>query len=242
MNSKELFQAGRLADAIKALGAELREIPSDTRRRTFLFELLCFAGEFDRAEKHLDILAGGGQDASLGALLYRAALHAERTRADLFQKRDYPSTPALAVSGTLNGKPFEELSDGDPRIGPRLEVYAAGQYLWIPIAHIKIIDMQPPRRLRDLLWAPALIHTGPAFKDRELGEVLIPVLTPLAWQHQDDAVRLGRLTQWEEIDGGQVIPAGQKPLLVDGEDFPILELRHLEIHASEDAAGHAAAQ
>ena len=103
--------------------------------------------------------------------------------------------------------------------------------------------MQPPRRLRDLLWAPALIHTGPAFKDRELGEVLIPVLTPLASQHQDDAVRLGRLTQWEELADGQVVPAGQKPLLVDGEDFPILELRHLEIHASEDAAGsHAAAQ
>lgn len=243
MNSKELFQAGRLAEAIQALGPELREIPSDTRRRTFLFELLCFAGEFDRAEKHLDILAEGSQDASLGALLYRAALHAERTRAELFQKRDYPSTPAPAVSGTINGKPFEELSDGDPRIGARLEVYAAGQYLWLPFAHIKVVDMQPPRRLRDLLWAPALIHTGPAFKDRELGEVLIPVLTPLSWRHQDDAVRLGRVTQWEEIDGVGVVPAGQKPLLVDGEDFPILELRHLEIHATEDAAGsHAAAQ
>jgi type VI secretion system protein ImpE len=105
MNSKELFQAGRLADAIKALGAELREIPSDTRRRTFLFELLCFAGVFDRAEKHLDILAGAGQDASLGALLYRAALNAERTRADLFQKRDYPSTPAPAVSTSWSPSP-----------------------------------------------------------------------------------------------------------------------------------------
>ncbi len=51
MNSKEIFQAGKLADAIKTLGAEIREIPSDKQRRTFLFELLCFAGEFDRAEK-----------------------------------------------------------------------------------------------------------------------------------------------------------------------------------------------
>ena len=232
MNSKELFQAGRLADAIKALGAELREIPSDTRRRTFLFELLCFAGEFDRAEKHLDILADSSKDASLGALLYRAALNAERTRADLFQKRDYPSTPAPAVSGTINGKPFEELSDGDPRIGPRLEVYAAGQYLWIPFAHIKIIDMQPPRRLRDLLWAPALIHTGPAFKDRELGEVLIPVLTPLAWQHQDDAVRLGPA---HAVGGdsrtGRSSPPGRSRCWWTARTSPSWNCRHLEIHA-----------
>jgi type VI secretion system protein ImpE len=205
--------------------------------------LLCFAGEFDRAEKHLDILSDSSKDASLGALLYRAALNAERTRADVFAKRDYPSTPAAAVSGTFNGKPFEDLTDGDPRIGARLEVYAAGQYLWLPFAHIKSVDMQPPRRLRDLLWAPALVRTGPAFKDRELGEVLVPVLTPLAWKHADDAVRLGRITQWEEIAEGEAAPAGQKVLLVDGEDFPILELRHLEIHASEDAAdSHAAAQ
>lgn len=69
MNSKELFQAGRLADAIQALGAELRENPTDPRRRTFLFELLCFAGEYERAEKHLDVLSQGGKEAELGALL-----------------------------------------------------------------------------------------------------------------------------------------------------------------------------
>ena len=174
MNSKELFQAGRLAEAIQALGAELRDNPTDTRRRTFLFELLCFAGEFDRAEKHLDILAQRRQGRRTGrpALPRRAQCRADPGGA--FPEAGVPRAVgrAGAVSGTLNGKPFEELSDGDPRIGPRLEVYAAGQYLWIPFAHIKSIEMQPPRRLRDLLWAPALVRTGPAFKDRELGEVL----------------------------------------------------------------------
>ena len=57
MTPLELYRAGELGQAIKALGDELRSNPLDARRRTFLFELLCFAGEYDRAEKHLDVLA-----------------------------------------------------------------------------------------------------------------------------------------------------------------------------------------
>jgi type VI secretion system protein ImpE len=98
MNSKELFQAGKLAEAVKALGAELRDNPTDARRRTFLFELLCFAGEYDRAEKHLDVLAQGGSEAELGALLYRAAMAAERTRDDLFRKKEYPRATLEGVA------------------------------------------------------------------------------------------------------------------------------------------------
>ena len=44
MNPQELYRAGRLSDAIKALGAELRENPTDVRRRTFLFDLPGFRG------------------------------------------------------------------------------------------------------------------------------------------------------------------------------------------------------
>jgi len=59
MSPQELYRAGRLTDAIKALSAELRDNPTDIRRRTFLFELLCFAGEYDRADKQLEVLGQG---------------------------------------------------------------------------------------------------------------------------------------------------------------------------------------
>jgi type VI secretion system protein ImpE len=204
------------------------------KRRTFLFELLCFAGEYDRAQKHLDVLAGQGPDSATGALLYRAALNADRMRSDLFTKRDYPEVHEsdVPVSGTLNGQPFETLEDADPRIGPRLEIFAAGQVMWLPLAHIASVEMEAPKRLRDLLWPPALVRTGPAFKGTELGEVLMPALSPLSFQHKDDTVRLGRSTVWEEREQGEIVPYGQKILLVDGEDFPLLELRHLEIGAA----------
>ena len=86
MTAKQLFQAGQLNEAIKALGAEVRDNPTDPRRRTFLFELLCFAGEYDRAEKHLHVLAQGNSQAEMGAVLYFSAFHAERTRLQKFNR------------------------------------------------------------------------------------------------------------------------------------------------------------
>ncbi len=240
MTARELYQAGKLSEAVQALNAELRNDPTDVRRRTFLFELLCFAGEYDRAAKQLAILAEGNKQADMGSLLYRAALHAERARHEMFQKKEFPAGAApQAVSGTLNGKPFESLEDGDPRIGPRLEVYAAGSYLWIPFQHIESIEIQPPTRLRDIMWATALVRTGPAFKAMELGEVLLPALCPFSFQHPDDNVRLGRATVWEESDG-EVVPFGQKVFLADDEDIPLLEVRKIEFAQPQPAGSEAA--
>jgi type VI secretion system protein ImpE len=240
---KQLYQAGKLNEAIAALGAEVRDNPTDTQRRTFLFELLCFAGEHDRAEKHLNLLAEQSPQAKLGAVLYFSALHAERLRTDMFRKKDFPTgstaEEAEDVKGTLNGAPFESIEDSDPRIGQRLEVFAAGAYLWIPLKHIVSIEMEAPKRVRDLLWIPTLVRTGPAFKDKELGEVLMPVLSPLSFEDADVNVKLGRLSDWRQMDG-EAVPVGMKQFLVDGEDIPILEVRKIELQTeevSEAAAG-----
>lgn len=231
MRAEDLLHAGQLDEAIESLGVELKGNPSDIQRRTFLFELLCFSGEHDRAEKQLGVLAGGSRDAQLGTLLYQGALNADRTRQAMFENGTYPAGAATlpAVSGTLNGQSFQSLVDADPRIGARLEVFAAGQYLWIPFAHVALIRMAAPKRLRDLLWAPAALRVGPGFRGLELGEVLIPAVAPLSWQHPDGAVRLGRLSEWIALEDSTEVPMGQKLLLVDGQEFPILELRELDI-------------
>jgi type VI secretion system protein ImpE len=231
MNPSELYRAGSLDEAIQALGVEVRDNPLDARRRTFLFELLCFSGSHDRAAKHLDVLAGGGKEAEMGTLLYRSALHAEQTRQEMFRSgllpQGGPAPPP--VSGTLNGTPFGSLADADPRIGARLELYAAGQYTWVAFEHVESVRMEQPVRVRDLLWIPAIVRTGPSFPGLELGEVLLPVLTPFAWQHADPAVRLGRATEWERLADGEEAPVGQKMLLVDGEEVPLLEVRELTV-------------
>jgi type VI secretion system protein ImpE len=236
-DANDLYRAGKLDEAIQALGTSLRDNPTDSQRRTFLFELLCFAGEYDRAEKQLEVLGQGGKNAQLGTLVYHGALHAERTRHEMFRTGSYPRGPApQSVAGSLNGQTFTSLTDADPRIGARLEVYAAGQYTWIPFEHLVSIRMQPPKRLRDLLWAPAIVRPGSGFRNYELGEVLIPALAPLSSQHADREVKLGRVTEWEELPDGDQAPIGQKLLLVDGEEFPLLEIRELEISTTPTGA------
>ena len=228
MQARQLFQSGKLDEAIEALGAEVRDNPTDAQRRAFLFELLCFAGNYDRAEKQLGVLAGAGKNSEMGALLYHAALHAERLRQELFENRNFPQSAARVVGGTLNGKPFQTLTDADPRIGPRLELFAAGQYTWLPFEHVASIRIEAPKRLRDLLWTPAIVRPAETFTGLEMGEVLLPVIAPLTWQQPDGNLRLGRVTEWYELDDGAQVPFGQKLLLVDGEEFPMLELRELE--------------
>jgi type VI secretion system protein ImpE len=229
LTPKELFQAGKVREAEKVLTAYLREHPSDTAQRTFLFELLCFEGEYARAEKQLGVLAGGSVEKETGAIVYYAALHAEKTRHELFEKEAFPSDSAKASPpGELNGKPFTDLRDADPDIGARLEIFAAGAYLWLPFEHVASLEMGPPQRLRDTLWAPALVQTAESFKDMDLGEVLIPAIYPFSWKHPDEAVSLGRVTDWTVDDEGREYPSGQKILLVDGEEVPFLEVRTLQ--------------
>ena len=183
-----------------------------------------------------ELYQAGDMDAAIRLWIYRSALQAERLRRETFEKKAFPPAAAEAVpSAVLNGSACGTVEDADPRIGPRLEVYAAGSYLWLPLAHIASVRMEAPRRVRDLIWIPAVLKTGPRCGGLDLGEVLIPAMTPFAYRHADNTVRLGRQTVWEQADDSTV-PVGQKLLLVDGEEFPILEVRSLEFPSASEAA------
>lgn len=83
---KQLFDSGNLAGAIEALTQELKAHPADAARRTFLFELLSFAGQWDRAGKQLDVISHQSVESELGTQVYRNLLHAEGLRAGVFTK------------------------------------------------------------------------------------------------------------------------------------------------------------
>jgi type VI secretion system protein ImpE len=239
--ARRWFEKGEVRKAQVELSLYLRDHPADNTSRTFLFELLCFSGEFQRAERHLAVLAQGNAQTETGAVLYYSALHAEKTRHEMFERPELSITPAPASpSGKLNGKPFRSLRDSDPDMGSRLEVFAAGAYLWIPFQHIASVEIESPRKLRDMLWVHAFVRTGPTFQGRELGEVLIPAIYPFSWRHANGGVWLGRVTDWAADEQGREYPAGQRILLMDDEEVPFLEVRSMEFTVNEAAAPAAA--
>lgn len=88
--AKEHFRSGELTAAITQLISEVKARPTDTSARIFLFELLCFAGELDRAERQLDVIATQGAQTELGVMAYRNCLQAERERRKLWAEGGEP--------------------------------------------------------------------------------------------------------------------------------------------------------
>ena len=84
MTAGELFHAGRLKDAIDAQIAKVKDSPADNRARLFLFELLLFTGDLDRARKQLDVLNYADQRHTAAVEQFRGALEAEKKRRAVF--------------------------------------------------------------------------------------------------------------------------------------------------------------
>jgi len=123
VRARELFEAARLNEAIEQVTSEVKANPLDVSRRTFLFELLCFAGEWERAEKQLDVIGHQSAQAELGAMIYRANIKAEDERrrliADGVQPHFLKEPPAyidlniLALNQIREGKLAEARSTLD---------------------------------------------------------------------------------------------------------------------------------
>ncbi|HXG18252.1 MAG TPA: type VI secretion system accessory protein TagJ [Methylomirabilota bacterium] len=259
MTAKELLDAGRLSAAIEQLNKDVKAHPTDARLRTFLFELLCFAGDYQRADRQLEVISHQSTSAEIGVQLYRNILVAEKARRRFFSEGLRPhfllapppyahlhleavnrcreNSPAEArslleesaglrptLSGCLDGQPFSDLQESDDVLAPFLEVVIHDRYTWLPFAQIKRIQLAPPKRLRDLLWAQASVE----MVDGPTGEVFIPVLYAESSAHSDDQVRLGRMTDWQPLGEGLARGMGQRLLLVDDEERAILEIRDIE--------------
>lgn len=84
--ARELFEAAKLQEAIEQATNDVRANPNEVSHRTFLFELLCFAGQWERAEKQLDVIGHQSAKAELGVMIYRAIIKAEKERQRLFSE------------------------------------------------------------------------------------------------------------------------------------------------------------
>lgn len=86
MTASELFQAGKLDEAIAAQTAQVKSSPADSSKRLFLFELLAFAGEWERARKQLDALQYEEIELQAAQSDYAKVLDAEEYRRKVFRE------------------------------------------------------------------------------------------------------------------------------------------------------------
>ncbi len=136
------------------------------------------------------------------------------------------------ISGTCDGQRFEGLRDLDDLTAPFFEVLTSnGKYYWIPMEAVETLEFRPPGRARELLWQRVhmIVRSGPD------GEVFLPTLYTGSAGHQDERIRLGRMTDWTGGNGTPLRGLGQRMFLIGGEERPTLEIETITIdHPAEE--------
>ena len=129
------------------------------------------------------------------------------------------------LAGRCDGEEFTELRDLDDVTSPVLEVLTAtGKYYWVPLETVRRVEFRPPESPRDLLWRSATMEAEPG----PAGEVFIPTIYAGSCRADRDALKLGRETTWQGEEGQPIRGLGQRMLLVDDEDRPLLSVGTLE--------------
>lgn len=90
MDVHSLYSAGQLGEAVTAAINVVKGKPADVGARLFLAELLCFQGDWERAEKQLDAAAKQSQDDGFLALLIRQLIRGEILREQVFTEGRSP--------------------------------------------------------------------------------------------------------------------------------------------------------
>ncbi len=258
MDARNLIMAGKLAEARKQLTEEVKAAPADPGKRTLLFQVLSFCGEWDRAERHLDVIVSQEAKSETGVQVYKNILHAEKERFEVAKRLGRPSvlpkTPPYfelyfdalkrlsqgdiegaasafdqisaarpAISGTINGKSFEGFEDTDASLSLFLEGIVHDRYVWIPMEAIRELIISEPKTLFDLLWIPAHVTTQEGLS---IG-CYLNVLYPGSSAHEDDRVKLGRMTDWIPLAGPFFKGVGQHVFQIGEEEMAILEIREV---------------
>jgi type VI secretion system protein ImpE len=221
----ELDRARRQIDALEYEELELQAAAGDYRRL------------LDSEEARRKVFHEGAQPKFLTLevpehvrLRFEALAHLRAgRRSEAAEALEQAAEAMPTVSGQLNERPFEGLRDCDDIFGGVLEVFAQGNYFWVPLEKVELIATNAPKFPRDLLWLPARLETL-----GESGQVWLPALYPDSHSHADDEVRLGRQTDWQESDGGPVFGRGLRMFLAGDDASTLLEWRQLQLNPPAD--------
>ncbi|MGA7979422.1 MAG: type VI secretion system accessory protein TagJ [Chromatiaceae bacterium] len=173
-------------------------------------------------------LVFGDPERWLALLLEALQLTAAGEDAKAAPLRDDAFAAAPATSGMIDGQPFDWIADADLRLGPVLEAIINGRYYWVPFHRIRTLEVEPPADLRDIVWMPA--HFTWVNGGDTVG--LIPTRYPGSEASPDASIRLARRTDWLEPLPGMYIGQGQRMLATDSGEYPLMDVRLVELGAA----------
>lgn len=160
------------------------------------------------------------------ALLIESLLVAGRGQPDESENlRGQAFEEAQAVSGDIDGQPFNWIADADSRLGPVLEAIINGRYYWVPFARLTKIVIEPPEDLRDMVWMPAHLQ----FENGGESVALIPTRYPGSETSEEGLIALARKTTWEQIGADAYRGFGQRIITTDLGELPLMEIRSINL-------------
>ena len=124
------------------------------------------------------------------------------------------------IAGTRNGKAFAGFGDTDSRLSFFLEAFVHERYVWIPFDALRELVVDPPKSLFDLIWTTGRVTTW----DGLTLNCFLPVIYPQSNAHDDDRIKMGRMTDWQSLGGSFYRGLGQHVFKVGNDEIPILEV------------------
>jgi type VI secretion system protein ImpE len=181
-------------------------------------------GELVRADvfagKRLPVVIGEPEQ-WLALLLQALKLTADGRHEQAAALREQAFEQAAAVSGNIDGTPFEWMADADPRMGPCLEIVVNGGYSWVPFSRVQELKFEAPTDLRDKIWVPVQVTWSNG--GRAIG--FIPGRYPGSERTDDNDLVLGCKTEWVDVGADFQVGLGQRMLATDAGDYPLLDAR-----------------
>lgn len=157
---------------------------------------------------------------SLHALTERRVTAALELRAAAFDA-------AETVAGTIDGEPFDWLADADPRFGPCLELILKSGYVWVPFSQLRSLTFDAPADLRDKIWAPVRI----VWLSGAESVGFVPCRYAGSERSGIADLALAAGTSWTEHGEDCFTGRGQRMLVTDRAEYPLLDVRSITIDA-----------
>ncbi len=260
MDALDLLRGGDPVAALDQLKKQVRSAPRDAKLRTFLFQLFCIFGEWDRALTQLAVTAELDAAAIPMSQAYRAAIRCEMLRERIFAGTRTPTIfgspedwmPLLIEANRLLvlGKPDEalRLRDAAFEAAPTIGGTIGGEkFDWIADADPRLGPMLEAIVEGKYYWVP---YTRLSRIDIEApadlrDQVWMPAhftwttggesegFIPSRYPgsgRADPALAMSRRTEWVE-NGAYFTGLGQRMLTTDVGDYALLDIRSLVFDA-----------